>query len=292
MKKVFTFLSCALVTSTVFGQVITQSATPTVVLPTGSVACGSQAAGYTSDNSYTRAFKLSDYGITYDFTITNVSFGVQTANGTFPVNVSISTTTGVYPSGVITQIGASVPVTVSSANAGGLVNTGASLNKLVPAGSTFILKINHDGSATVPTQNFYMGTNDGPQTGQSYLSSTDCGGIPPTATGTGPLVTFASAKWVMTVTGENAALGTTEVINSRDLQIYPNPVKDILRFKFGNNLRSESIDIYDMSGRVLTAIANSKNVNEVNLASYPKGNYILKVKANDGRVYIQKIIKE
>jgi len=292
MKKTFTILATVTFASAVFAQVLTQNATPNVVSPTGSVSCSSQTGGYTSDNSYLRVFKLSDYGINYDYTITNVAFGVQTANGTFPVEVGIYTTTGVFPTGTVTPVGAAVPVTVSTANNLGMVNTGTSLTRVIPSGSTFVVEVWHDGSAETPPQQFFMGTNNGAQTGPSYLASTDCGGIAPTATGTGALAGFASAKWVMTITGQNATLGTTEVINSRDLQIYPNPVKDILKFKFGNNLKSESIDIFDMNGRVMTSISNSKNVNEVNLSSYTKGNYILKVKANDGKVYIQKIIKE
>lgn len=94
------------------------------------------------------------------------------------------------------------------------------------------------------------------------------------------------------IEGQTTTLGVTEVTHSQDLQVYPNPVKDVLKFKFGNNLKSEGIDIFDMNGRVVTSIGNSKDVNEVNVSSYPKGSYILKVKANDGKVYVQKIIKE
>ncbi|CAA7194719.1 T9SS type A sorting domain-containing protein [Chryseobacterium potabilaquae] len=88
-------------------------------------------------------------------------------------------------------------------------------------------------------------------------------------------------------------LGTQEAGHSNnELQIYPNPVKDILKFKLGNNLKSESIDMYDVSGKILTSISNAKNINEINISDYPKGNYILKVKASNGKTYIQKIIKK
>lgn len=179
-----------------------------------------------------------------------------------------------------------------------MVNTGTSVNQVIPAGSNLVLEIfhdgetGHDGTSGNPFERFYMGTNTSAQTGPSYLVSETCGLTEPIATGTGALVGFPSARWVMTITGQNSVLGTTEVINSPDLQIYPNPVKDILKFKFFNNLKSESIEIYDLSGRAITTISNSKNVNEVNMSSYQKGNYILKVKASDGKVYIQKLIKD
>ncbi|SDI65326.1 Por secretion system C-terminal sorting domain-containing protein [Chryseobacterium taeanense] len=292
MKKIFTSLAVLFFAATAFSQVITQSSTPTVIATSGSVACGNSTAGYTADNSYLRVFKLSDYGISYAYKITNIAFGVQTANNAFPVDVTVyNWTGGTFPTGTPTEL-ATVPVNLTAASAGTVVNTGATLNANVPAGGTFVVEIFHDGTNTTPPQQFYMGTNAGAQTGPSYIVSETCSILTPTATGTGALASFASARWVMTITGQNATLGTTEVINSRDLQIYPNPVKDVLKFKFSNNLKSESIEIYDLSGRAITSINNSKNVNEVNMSSYQKGNYVLRVKASDGKVYIQKIIKE
>lgn len=292
MRKIFTSLLSLLCASTAFAQVITQSSTPTVVSASGSVACGNSTGGYTADNSYLRVFNLADYGITYTYKITNIAFGVQTANTAFPVDVTVyNWTGGTFPTGTATELG-TASVNLTTASAGTIVNTGTALNANIVPGSTFVVEIYHDGTGTTPPQTFYMGTNAGAQTGPSYIVSETCGINAPLATGTGALAGFASAKWVMTVTGQNATLGTTEVINSRDLQIYPNPVKDVLRFKFGNNLKSESIEIYDMNGRIITSIDNNKNVNEVNMSSYTAGNYVLRVKASDGKIYIQKIIKE
>ncbi|ASK29486.1 hypothetical protein CEY12_04925 [Chryseobacterium sp. T16E-39] len=288
MKKIFTSLAVVVLAGINHAQVITQNSTPNTVSPTGSVACGNSAEGYTSQNSYYRVFKLSDFGINYAYNVTNIAFGVQTASDTFPVTVDLYNLTGTFPAGTQTLLG-TANVTVAPANVGLMVNTGTSLSQVVPAGGTFVVKISHDGSADGVS--FYMGSHPGAQTGLSYLSSGDCSITTPIATGTGPLANFALARWVMTVTGQNN-LGVTEVINSKDLQVYPNPVHDILKFKFGSSLKSENIDIYDMTGRVVTSVANSKNVNEVNVSSYPKGTYILKVKASDGKVYIQKIIKE
>lgn len=313
MKKIL-FSVVVLATGIINAQVITQNSTPNTVVATGSVACASGATStnyYTSDNSYMRLFKLSDYAITYDYRITNIAFGVQLASrtlsgsstdigGTFPVEVWVYTTASTTPT-ALTSVSGTNPLTtvnVSSANNAGMVNTGTTVNQIIPAGSNFVVEVWHDGdtdkdgTTAAPFERFYMGTHPSAQTGPSYLSSETCGITAPIATGTGALAGFASARWVMTVTGQNADLGTTEVINSRDLQIYPNPVKDVLRFKFGNNLKSEGIDIFDMNGRVITSISNSKNVNEVNLSSYTKGTYILKVKASDGKLYTQKIVKE
>lgn len=287
MKKIFTSLAVMALTANSFAQVITQSGTPNTVAATGSVACGNQTGGYTADNSYTRAFKLSDYGINYDYKITSVAFGVQTVNSSLPVSVNIYSLTGTYPSGAITLL-SGVDVPLVTANAGTVVNTGTLLTQVIPAGSSFVVEVFHDGTGT--TEQFYMGTNTGAQTGPSYLSSGTCGLATPIATGTGALAAFASAKWVMSVTGENN-LGVTEIINSRDLQIYPNPVKDVLNFKLSNNLKVDTIEIYDLTGKQVN-VKNSKFVSSVNVSNLPKGNYILKVRADDGKVHIQKIIKD
>lgn len=315
MKKVFIILAACSSVALLKAQVMTQNTTPNTVASTGSVACAGPAAGpnyYTSDNSYIRLFKLADYGITYDYKITNIAFGVQLASrtlagsstdigGTFPVEVWVYTTTGTTPTGTLTSVSgtnALATVNVSSTNNAGMVNTGTSVNQIIPAGQNIVVEVWHDGNTgktgttASPFERFYMGTHPGGQTSPSYLSSEGCSISSPIATGTGALAGFASAQWVMTITGQNAILGTTEVINSRDLQIYPNPVQEKLKFIFNNRLQSESIEITDMSGKVTTSIKETRNINEVDMSAYPKGNYILRVKANDGKVYIQKIIKQ
>ena len=289
MKKIFTLLAVSTIAANFFGQVITQSGSQTVS-PTGSVACGSQANGYTADNSYIRVFKLSDYGITSDYKITNVSFGVQTANSSFPVEVNVyNWTGGTFPTGTAALLG-TANVNVATANQGTVVNTGTNLTTTVTAGSTFVVEVYHDGDVT-PPQSFYMGTNNAAQTGPSYIVSETCNILTPTATGTGGLAAFATAKWVMSITGVNPTLGTTDVINSRQLQVYPNPVKDVLNFKLSEGLKVESVEIFDLTGKQIN-VKNSKFVSSVNVSNLAKGNYVLRVKANDGKVHIQKIIKD
>lgn len=300
MKKIFTTLAIASLSVSAFAQTITQNATPDTVNNGGSVSCQSsnqttQVVYNSSDNSYMRAFKLSDFGINYDYKITKVAFGVQRANKPFTVNVALYTLNGTLPSGTMNYLN-DADVNVAPANNLGMVDTGTSLIETIPSGGSFVVEVFHDGTGTYDSDNeiqgevFAMGTHPGNQTGPSYLSSSACSLPAPTATGTGSLASFGTARWVMTVYGQNA-LGVTEVLNSKDLQIYPNPVKDVLKFRFANQLKSETIEIYDMNGKLVQSV-KSKNVNELNMSSYAKGNYILKVKASDNQVYVQKIIKE
>ena len=290
MKQIFTTLIIA-ITGNIYSQAISQNQVPNTVQNGTSLACKIPQTNFTSANSYIRAFRLQEFGITSDFTISNVAFGVEGVSGSFPVGVRLFNLNGQFPGGAMNAMDVA-NVNVSPTNNLGMVNTGTDIGGVIPAGGAFVIEIFHNGANTNPRQGFFMGSHPGNQMRPSYLVAPGCNINNPTATGTGALANNANARWVMTITGQSAVLGVTEVINSQDLQIYPNPVKDIVRFRFSNNLKSEGIDVYDMNGRIIISVQNNKNVNELNMSSYPKGNYILKVKTDDGKIYVQKIIKE
>ncbi|MEC5156200.1 hypothetical protein [Chryseobacterium sp. MP_3.2] len=46
-----------------------------------------------------KAFTLADYAITYDYKITNIAFGVETATAPNNVNFNVYSLIGVYPGG-------------------------------------------------------------------------------------------------------------------------------------------------------------------------------------------------
>jgi len=282
MKKTITFLTMALFAANVNAQIISQNADQTTIVALNSVACG--AAGNTADNFMSRAFTLSDYAITYDYKITNIKFGVETATGPMNVDVNLYSLVGNYPAGTLTLLN-SKQVAVSPADALKIVETGTTLTQVVPAGSKIVLEVAYNGNST---SGFYLGTNTSAETKPSYIKSTTCGITSPVTTTS---VGFPNSKWVMTIVGENN-LGVTEIINSNNLQVYPNPVKDVLNFKMANSLKAESIELYDMMGRKVNSTAASKVSTGVNMSNFAKGTYVLKVKANDGKVYIQKILKD
>ena len=68
---------------------------------------------------------------------------------------------------------------------------------------------------------------------------------------------------------------------------YPNPVDDILFIKGLENKESYSIEIYDITGRIIT----TSNINKIDISSFPKGVYIARV-ALFGRIEELKIIKK
>lgn len=75
-------------------------------------------------------------------------------------------------------------------------------------------------------------------------------------------------------------------VNRNDIQIYPNPVKDILTIK-GTSL-IQSISMYTLSGQLL--LEQRENTNELDLSPLKDGIYILKLKTHLGEINRQ-IIK-
>ena len=264
-------------------QVISQSSDPVTITASNSPACGEPGL-HTADNYYSRAFNLADYGINYDYKITNVAFGVEYANKPFDVKVNLYNLVGSYPSGIITPL-ATALVSVSSASALTVVNTGTKITEIVPAGSQIVLEIAHKGAGL--NQIFRMGSNAAGETKPSYIKATACNINNHVTTAS---IGFGDANWVMTITGVNN-LGVIEIINSKDLQVFPNPAKEVLNFKMANNLQVESVELYDMTGRKVNTV-NAKSIKNVNVSNFRKGTYILKVKASDGNVYVQKVLKD
>ncbi|MEZ4802820.1 MAG: FG-GAP-like repeat-containing protein [Gelidibacter sp.] len=86
-------------------------------------------------------------------------------------------------------------------------------------------------------------------------------------------------------------LGIEETNQTSNLSVYPNPAKDILTIKSNQNINFKSIEILDVSGRVLQTI-NPDVLSEVNVdvSHLSSGNYVLKVTSESGTT-VKKFIK-
>ena len=71
-------------------------------------------------------------------------------------------------------------------------------------------------------------------------------------------------------------------------KIYPNPAKDVISFQ--SELPLESVEIFSLTGSKV--LSQSNNVRQVEVGNLAKGIYMLKASAVDGKVAIQKLIKE
>jgi hypothetical protein len=74
-----------------------------------------------------------------------------------------------------------------------------------------------------------------------------------------------------------------------DLQLYPNPVIDILSIQASADI--EQISLFDMQGRLLVTAAVNNESYELDMSRFMKGTYIIRIITAD-RTYISKIIKD
>jgi|GEM_PF-2419802 len=85
--------------------------------------------------------------------------------------------------------------------------------------------------------------------------------------------------------------GTTgiESITNDELRIYPNPVKDYLRFTI-DNLRFNKVEILDLSGKTIVNLKSSI-VNQIDVSNLHSGVYFVKIQTDSG-VVTRKFVKE
>lgn len=85
-------------------------------------------------------------------------------------------------------------------------------------------------------------------------------------------------------------LGVHSLELEDDLQIYPNPVKDILITK--SRKQVDIIEIFDASGRLIMKEKGAQKENKINTSELASGTYILKMLYKDGNKKVSKFIKE
>jgi hypothetical protein len=91
------------------------------------------------------------------------------------------------------------------------------------------------------------------------------------------------------INGTVTTLSTIENDFSSTVLIYPNPVKSNFNITMSESAMIDSVEIYDMSGRIIKSIDNTDT--SVNVSELAVGNYILKVKSGSSMA-IKKFSKE
>ena len=161
----------------------------------GSVYCNAGNTTHTN-TSHWRVFNLSnDFGITEDFNVNQIQFGVQSVNNNYTLTVRLHTLNGTFNTSNLTLLG-SINVPVSAANNGTVVS--APFSTTVPAGSILVMEIFTPANGTTL---FFPGSNGSGQSGPSYISAADCGITQPSNlanVGAG----FPNVHYVMNVIGE------------------------------------------------------------------------------------------
>lgn len=81
-------------------------------------------------------------------------------------------------------------------------------------------------------------------------------------------------------------LGTDETSKTKQIMLYPNPVKDILNF----SEEVSNVKVADLSGKIVKQVSTKGKT--VDISTLPKGVYIISATTKEGKANHQKIIKE
>ena len=100
-----------------------------------------------------------------------------------------------------------------------------------------------------------------------------------------------SNKGIYVYTIRNTPANTTEKTNCDSFfSFYPNPVKDQLSLRFDDGVEPESVELYDLAGRLVGTKPNG--LESIDMGAMPSGVYMLRITMKNGMNYYEKIIKE
>lgn len=190
----------AMVDAAPVDRTIKQTTLDTVTADNSS-ACGTTAG--TAENSYYRAFKLSDNGITGAFNVSKVSFGVE--NATAGMGTAQAAQVKLYSySGALTgttlntaQLTAINAINIMIDNAATPTTKDVDITGVIPAGGTLVVEIALPNGQAVGNF-FYMGSNAGGETKPGYLRAPACTYTSPVTLSS---IGFATMNLVINVTG-------------------------------------------------------------------------------------------
>lgn len=80
------------------------------------------------------------------------------------------------------------------------------------------------------------------------------------------------------------------IIAEPPFTLFPNPVKDQLSLRFDDGVESESVELYDLTGRMVGTKPNG--LESMDISAMSSGMYMLRVTMKNGTIYHEKILKE
>jgi len=165
----------------------TLSETTTQTMTYGdSIACSNTSTGNTYDNTWYRAFQLSDYPeVTGGFHISTISIGVQEASAAGTITVNVDSYGGALDGSTIVPGSVLGTGTVQPGNTSG--QTGetvtANVSADIPAGGKFVVEIVAPDIHS--TGYFYIGATASVEQHPGYFASSKCGITTETTTAAG-----------------------------------------------------------------------------------------------------------
>ena len=92
--------------------------------------------------------------------------------------------------------------------------------------------------------------------------------------------------WVLHVTDTINSAGVPEPLSQDGAHVFPNPTKDVVHI---HGIEPVEVMVYDVLGQ---CAKTCHGTNEIPLDNLPKGMYLIKAILEDGKVYMDKVIKE
>lgn len=186
-------------------KTLSQNSDATTLTNTGSVQCSNPDTGYTSENSWYRVFKLSEFGITSALVVSKVSFGIAVSTGTPTIDIklgtyagTVTTTTAQLDTAMITPIMATTHVAPATTQAMAHIED-VPIAATIPAGAQLIVEI-HAADLTAMSKSFYLGGNNATDTAPAYLRAPGAGCTIMQPRSMDDLA-FATSSPIITVTG-------------------------------------------------------------------------------------------
>ncbi|WBV58379.1 T9SS type A sorting domain-containing protein [Chryseobacterium daecheongense] len=83
-----------------------------------------------------------------------------------------------------------------------------------------------------------------------------------------------------------------QLIEKKDIKIYPNPVSDYTYVEIGFDFKDAAITLYDMGGRQLQSLKTRNKITKINTQNLIQGVYLVNVKTEMNKTTSAKIIKK
>ncbi len=77
---------------------------------------------------------------------------------------------------------------------------------------------------------------------------------------------------------------------SVEMEVFPNPADGVLRMRLLSDAKPVGVELYDASGRMVMEVR--RGFENMNIATLPAGQYMVKVTVDNGRTYTKKIVKK
>ena len=238
------------------------------------------------DNAIMRLFDLSDYGITGNFTPTQVDAAAIIWNGGY-AEATIWNVPGVdYPESIPHEDFVSTTFYGNYGNNSGervwdwvTFETFDEIEApLTPDTQFAVVLTGYISNADAGwAESFCSSTSDGGFVKSSYFGAptSGCYAVAEEVVSRLDVAGFPEyGSTLLTVTGEAEGLGLIS-LDSRALSVYPNPATDVLNIDLGSNKVAQSIEIVNLTGQ---SVMKSKAVESLDVSSLAPGVYIVRVR--------------